>query len=117
MQRDDDPYVVLPFNGELYAFTQRQLEGARERARELVPSTTQGAGATETMPTVVDAKGAEVATGVPARWWLDAARAGRVPYVRFGHYVRFDLGEVLAHARVGPGRAQASRQGRVRRVK
>jgi excisionase family DNA binding protein len=33
---------------------------------------------------------------VPARWVKDAARDGKLPCVRLGRYVRFDLGDVLA---------------------
>jgi len=33
---------------------------------------------------------------VPASWMLAQARAGRVPHVKLGHYVRFKRDELLA---------------------
>jgi excisionase family DNA binding protein len=35
-----------------------------------------------------------VRLGVPAKWPLREARAGRIPHVRLGRYVRFDSGDV-----------------------
>jgi excisionase family DNA binding protein len=41
---------------------------------------------------------AEVAAmfSVPERWVREATRAGRLPCVRLGRYVRYDRGDVLA---------------------
>jgi len=47
---------------------------------------------------LADAKAASAALGVPASWVLAEARAGRIPHVRLGHYVRFDLAELRAWA-------------------
>lgn len=33
---------------------------------------------------------------VPAKWPLEQARAGQMPHVRLGRYVRFDEEDVLA---------------------
>jgi excisionase family DNA binding protein len=32
---------------------------------------------------------------VPSRWALEHARAGTIPHVRLGRYVRFDWGDVV----------------------
>jgi excisionase family DNA binding protein len=34
--------------------------------------------------------------GVPAKWPLQQARAGHMPHVKLGRYVRFDEADVLA---------------------
>jgi hypothetical protein len=48
---------------------------------------------------IVDADRASALTAIPAAWWLAQARAGKVPCLRLGKYVRFSLPEVLEHAR------------------
>jgi len=45
---------------------------------------------------LVDAKELSHYLGVPVTWCWSAAREGRIPSVRVGHYVRFDLQAVLA---------------------
>jgi excisionase family DNA binding protein len=37
-----------------------------------------------------------VRLGVPAKWPLTQARAGHIPHVRLGRYVRFDVVDVEA---------------------
>ena len=43
-----------------------------------------------TPPALVDAAGAAAQLGVPKSWVLAEARAGRIPHVRLGRYVRFE---------------------------
>ena len=45
---------------------------------------------------LLDAAELETRTGVPASWWMTQARERRVPFQKFGRYVRFDLAEVRA---------------------
>ena len=45
---------------------------------------------------LVDAEQLEQRTGIPASWWMTQARERRVPFRKFGRYVRFDLAEVMA---------------------
>lgn len=45
---------------------------------------------------VIDADELESRTGIPASWWMSQARERRVPFHKFGRYVRFNLAEVLA---------------------
>jgi excisionase family DNA binding protein len=47
---------------------------------------------------LLDAKGAAALLNVPDSWVLREARAGRIPHVRLGKYVRFDRAELLAWA-------------------
>lgn len=51
-----------------------------------------------TPPALVDAKAAAAALGVPATWVLAEARADRIPHVRLGRYVRFDIAELRGWA-------------------
>ena len=44
---------------------------------------------------LLDAKGAAALLNVPPSWVLAEARAGRIPHVRLGRYVRFDADELL----------------------
>jgi len=89
--------VLIPFGPELLVLTSDEFAQARRRGRELVEA---GEGARSpapaTGPWLLDAEALEVATGVPARWWMDQARVHRVPHRRIGRFVRFDLAEVLA---------------------
>ena len=41
-------------------------------------------------PALLDAKGASELLNVPASWVAVEARAGRIPHVRLGRYVRFE---------------------------
>jgi len=66
----------------------------------------------EPAPRLLDAEQAGQLLNVPASWMLAQARAGRVPHVRLGHYVRFDRDELLSwieHRLTGP-RARRERQ-------
>ncbi len=59
----------------------------------------------ESAPRSLAAEQAGQLLNVPASWMLAQARAGRVPHVRLGHYVRFDRDELLAwieHRLTGP---------------
>lgn len=44
---------------------------------------------------LIDSDAAGELLGVPASWVRAQARAGRIPHVRLGHYVRFDRAELL----------------------
>lgn len=45
---------------------------------------------------ILDADQLETRTGVPASWWMTQARDRRVPFLKFGRYVRFNFDEVIA---------------------
>ena len=48
---------------------------------------------------LLDAKGAAELLNVPPSWILAEARAGRIPHVRLGRYVRFDADELANWAK------------------
>jgi len=85
--------IILDFAGQPLAITEEEFEAARLRGLELMASS-PGDG-----DEIVDAKGMEAATGVPASWWAQAARDGTVPHFKIGKYVRFSLCESLAAAK------------------
>jgi excisionase family DNA binding protein len=54
----------------------------------------------------VDANQAAKLLGVPPTWLLAQARERKVPHHKLGHYVRFDLDELIAwldETRIQPG--------------
>lgn len=84
--------ILLPLNGELLALDMATFEAARQRGREIVPSPAPVQSATAE---ILDAQAMSQRTGVPASWFEQAAREGRIPVVHFGKYVRFDFQKVL----------------------
>jgi excisionase family DNA binding protein len=48
----------------------------------------------ETLPPLLDARQAAAILNVPASWIAAEARAGRIPHVRLGRYVRFSSDEL-----------------------
>lgn len=82
------------------------LPGARELAREV--ATLIGR---ETIIPLLDARQAAAILNVPASWIAAEARAGRIPHLRLGRYVRFNSDELMRWCEgrtVGP----RSRRGR-----
>lgn len=66
----------------------------------------------ETLPPLLDARQAAAILNVPASWIAAEARAGRIPHVRLGRYVRFNRDELMRWCEgrsVGP---RPRRQGR-----
>jgi excisionase family DNA binding protein len=51
------------------------------------------------MTQLITADGAAERLGVKASWVLREARAGRIPHIRMGRYVRFDPDELAAWCR------------------
>ena len=80
--------------------------GAREMALEVA-----GLIGRETLVPLLDARQAAAILNVPASWIAAEARAGRIPHVRLGRYVRFNRDELMQWCEsrsVGP----RSRRGR-----
>ncbi len=88
------PRTTIADNGREPAPTR----GARDRLK--------GARGVSATSPLVDANEAAKLLGVPSSWLLAQARARRVPHHKLGHYVRFDLDELvgwLEETRVEPG--------------
>ncbi|MFZ1926911.1 MAG: helix-turn-helix domain-containing protein [Solirubrobacteraceae bacterium] len=66
----------------------------------------------ETHAPLLDARQAAAILNVPASWIAAEARAGRIPHVRLGRYVRFNAEELMrwcAGRSVGPRARQQTR--------
>lgn len=101
--------VLISLNGELLALDLAAFEEARQRARELLPSPSPSAAPAATSDEILDAEGIAQRTGVPASWFEQAAREGRIPCLHFGKYVRFDLKQVLETLASGARKAEPVR--------
>lgn len=96
--------VLILLGNELLALTQEQLAEARQRGREFLPAANTSVGGAHE-DTVLAADGMESRTGIPASWFLEQARQGKIPHIRAGKYVRFRLGEVLEALKADPRHA------------
>ncbi|MGI8427268.1 MAG: hypothetical protein ACR2M4_11910 [Actinomycetota bacterium] len=82
--------VLVPFGDRFLGLTCEEFRAALERGRELVGTTATPSGANDDAPGhLLTAEGMEELTEVPATWFLEQARLGRVPHHRLGKYVRF----------------------------
>ena len=77
--------ILVEFAGQPLALTDEEFEAARERGLKLMASPSA------TDDVILDAAGMAAATNVPDSWWLEAARQGTVPCIKFGKYTRFSL--------------------------
>ena len=86
--------ILIPFGSKFLALTEAQFKEAMARGKEMV-----GEGRTkshsEKIDVILDAEGMREKTGIPSTWFLEAARQGRVPFIRAGKYVRFRMEEVI----------------------
>ena len=96
MDAPRESLVLIPFGGEILALSHDEFEQARARGRELMPVQAASVPA-RTEDRILDAEGMERETAIPASWFLEQARQGKLPHIRAGKYVRFQLAEVLDH--------------------
>ena len=80
-------HVFIPFNGRVLALDTQTFQDALQRGDELMGTPQQNT--PHTAPDLLTAEQMAEKTNVPASWWLEAAKSGRVPSVRYGKYVRF----------------------------
>lgn len=91
-----DSLILVSLGEEFLALDRSTFERARNLGRELMPpSSPASAVPAAASEIIVDAEGMNRRTGVPASWFEQAAREGRIPCLHFGKYVRFDLKQVL----------------------
>jgi hypothetical protein len=89
--------ILLPIpDVGVLALSREQFNAALLAGREFqglapIPSTTAPTATTR----VVSAEELQSTTGVPASWWMTAARERRIPFRKFGRRVRFNPDEVL----------------------
>ncbi len=96
--------VLIPLGDRCLALSQDQFVEALRRGRELMGENV----ASQAAPTdrVLDAEGMEAETKIPATWFLQQARCGKIPHVRAGKYVRFERAKVLEALRTEPRHAE-----------
>lgn len=87
--------VLIPFNGQWLALSPEAVHEGLQRGREVMGDPQPENCQKGTPECVYDAEGMEAATQIPATWFLEQARKGKVPHIRAGKYVRFRLNEVL----------------------
>jgi hypothetical protein len=91
------PFLIV---GELcgvpVALTPEAFEEARAHAETLLPTKAASNAPAEKLYT---AQELEQATAVPASWFEEAARCGRITVYRFGRYPRFRLEDAMKAAR------------------
>jgi hypothetical protein len=102
----ESPLLVLHAEGfGNIALTLDGLTEARRRAAEVLPpasNTSAGSAPKDgTSEALLDAAGVAAATGVPASWFEQAARADLIPHHVFGRWIRFDYREVFEASRTG----------------
>lgn len=85
--------LLIPFNSGWLALTYTQFDEAWTRGQEIM--ITQSNHEIVKEDKILDADGMYKTTGVPASWFLEAARRGDIPCFQFGKYKRFSLREVL----------------------
>jgi hypothetical protein len=98
--------VLVPLGNRLLGLTREEFRAALERGGELDGTTATPSEANGDAPERLrTAEEMEERTKVPASWFLEQARLGRVPHHKLGKYVRFRFDEVLVCAR-GFGRGR-----------
>jgi hypothetical protein len=69
---------------------------------------------------LLDADHAAAQMNVTARWLEDSARAGIIPHIKLGRFIRFRVSEIAAHCRVEgapmPGSTDSSSVTSIRRL-
>ena len=90
----NDPLYIVTLGTLTLALNEEEFRRALVRAEQIVgpPKMTTSAQAVWSEPWL-DAAQIEERTGIPASWWLEAARRDDVPHIRAGKYVRFLLTE------------------------
>ena len=89
-----DQHVLIPFRDEFIALSPEQFHEALELGRALMPAQAHATPAGDDNR-IVDAAGAAKITDVPETWFLEQARRGEIPHLKFGKYVRFNIRDVL----------------------
>lgn len=92
----DTTDILIQFGNEYLALSREQFEEARQRGQEIMRPNQAREHATQE-DAILDADGMEARTGIPATWWLEQARRGKVPHLKAGKYVRFSFTDAIAY--------------------
>ena len=102
--------IVLVADLGPLALTPAALREARARGRELLsePQAPPSKAIASPERRLLTADELAECTGIKSDWWMAGAREHRVPHVRIGRQVRFQLDEVLASDAVKRRAARSS---------
>jgi hypothetical protein len=92
--------VLIALGSEFLLLTFEQFQEALQRGRALVPQASEPV--TRELDEILDADGMAEKTQIPASWFLEQARQYKLPHLRVGKYVRFEVAKVLEMLRVSP---------------
>lgn len=94
--------ILIPFGNTFLALSQEEFKKAFVLGQEIV-------GITQTLPQMstednrlLDAEEASKITGVPASWFEEKARQGKIPHIRFGKYPRFRMKDLIEAFEIRP---------------
>lgn len=103
MTTTTETLVLISFGGAHLALTREEFEQAMKRGRELVGKSAPSESAP--LPDeVLTAEQMFERTHIPASWFHEAARQGKIPCIKAGKYTRFRLTETLAALTVTRGK-------------
>jgi hypothetical protein len=110
--------VLIPLtDGRWLALDRETFAAALAAGTELMAAPSPAAGPAEPL---VDADQAGAQLNVTARWLEASARAGIIPHVKLGRFIRFRVSEIAAHCRVEgapmPGSTDSSSVSPIRRL-
>lgn len=94
-------YILIPFGSEFLALSQEAFKECLERGRKMAGTVTPMLD-TQPIEKLIDADIASKVTGIPASWFLEAARQERIPHIKMGKYVRFRMSNVIEALEVRP---------------
>lgn len=87
--------VLVPFGSSILVIERATFLEALANGQKLMGGSATMRRGEEKEATVLDADGISKRTGVPASWFLEAARRGKIPHLAFGKYIRFSLDDVV----------------------
>lgn len=91
--------ILVPFGERFLALDRDAFQAALAEGDRILPrpSKPEGLIGGPVPSKLLTAEEMAERTGVPASWFLRAARACEIPFVRFEKYVRFEPAAVIAH--------------------
>src|SRR3972149_8492282 len=93
--------ILIPCGNIFLALSQESFKKAVTLGQEVLGIVQEPSGINETV-NLLDAEEAGKAAGIPASWFLEAARQDKIPHIKMGKYVRFRLSDVLQALEVRP---------------
>jgi hypothetical protein len=92
--------VLIPLPGVGTLALDRETFAAALAAGAELTATAAPSPTASTAEPLLDADQAAAQMNVTARWLEDSARAGIIPHVKLGRFIRFRVSEIAAHCRV-----------------